>query len=170
MKQEKKLDQMKKEDFERYMQGTQSPSKQTKRYQGSQKGSFIYEAETLIPKSYEEDLVRNVDPKSIKNEGDQFKEMGVSGEDKMTYFLLKWVFNAIKRESAVDEAKLNGNAYVTKKDLVKQLSKNDELMKVLGFHTQKDISNNVKHVITAKEGCLMWDEFLDLFFLKQQKS
>ena len=30
---------------------------------------------------------------------DPFKLLGISNEDKMTYFLLKWVFNAIKLDS-----------------------------------------------------------------------
>ena len=34
---EKKLESMKKEDFERYIQGTESPSKQTRRYGDSEK-------------------------------------------------------------------------------------------------------------------------------------
>jgi hypothetical protein len=51
----------------------------------------------------------------------------------MTFYLLKWVFNAIKRDSSQEDPKLKGRAYVTKGDLVKQLSKNDELMKALGY-------------------------------------
>ena len=30
---------------------------------------------------------------------DPFKVLGVSAENKMTFFLLKWVFNAIKQTS-----------------------------------------------------------------------
>jgi hypothetical protein len=37
--------------------------------------------------------------------GDPFHNLGVSGADKMTFFLLKWVFNAIKRDSAEDDPK-----------------------------------------------------------------
>lgn len=37
----------------------------------------------------------------------------------MTFFLLKWIFNAIKRESPDDEPKLKGKDYVTKVDLIK---------------------------------------------------
>lgn len=51
----------------------------------------------------------------------------------MTFFLLKWVFNAIKRESSLDDTKLLGKPYVTKVDLVKQLGKNDELLTALGY-------------------------------------
>lgn len=42
----------------------------------------------------------------------------------MTFFLLKWVFNAIKRDSSLEDPKLKGRAFITKSDLVKQLSKN----------------------------------------------
>ena len=51
----------------------------------------------------------------------------------MTFFLLKWVFTAIKRESSLDDTKLLGKPYVTKVDLVKQLGKNDELLTALGY-------------------------------------
>jgi hypothetical protein len=67
------------------------------------------------------------------NSKDPFKRLGVSNEDKMTFFLLKWVFNAIKRDSSIDDTKLQGKPYVTKVDLVKQLGKNDELMNALGY-------------------------------------
>jgi hypothetical protein len=59
--------------------------------------------------------------------------MGVSNEDKMTFFLLKWIFNAIKRDSQIEDPKLQGKPYVTKTDLVKQLGKNEELMRALGY-------------------------------------
>jgi hypothetical protein len=61
--------------------------------------------------------------------------MGVSNEDKMTFFLLKWIFNAIKRDSQSEDPKLQGKPYVTKSDLIKQLGKNDELLKALGYHS-----------------------------------
>ena len=38
------------------------------------------------------------------NSKDPFKRLGVSNEDKMTFFLLKWIFNAIKRDSSVEDA------------------------------------------------------------------
>ena len=51
----------------------------------------------------------------------------------MTFYLLKWVFNAIKRDSADDDPKFAGKTYISKSDLVKQLSKNPELMQALGY-------------------------------------
>lgn len=49
---------------------------------------------------------------------DKFKSLGVSNEDKMTFFLLKWIFNAIKRDSSSEDPKLFGKPYVTKIDLI----------------------------------------------------
>jgi hypothetical protein len=37
----------------------------------------------------------------------------------MTFFLLKWVFNAIKSESDKDDRQLAGASYITKQELVK---------------------------------------------------
>jgi len=52
--------------------------------------------------------------KDHKDKNDPFKKLGVSTEDKMTFFLLKWIFNAIKRESSDEDPKLKGRSYVTK--------------------------------------------------------
>jgi hypothetical protein len=52
---------------------------------------------------------------------DEFKELGVKTQDKMTFFLLKWIFNAIKIDSDESDAKLKGLAYIQKMDLIKQL-------------------------------------------------
>ena len=85
----------------------------------------------------------------------------------MTFFLLKWVFNAIKRDSSVEDPKLKGKSYVTKTDLVKQLIKNDELMRALGYDDISQILTGVRDVNSTKEGCLLWEEFLDFFFMRQ---
>lgn len=37
----------------------------------------------------------------------------------MTFFLLKWVFNAIKRDSAEDDPTFKGASYVSKIDFIK---------------------------------------------------
>ena len=38
-----------------------------------------------------------------KRDDDPFAYLGVSAEDKMSFFLLKWVFNAIKIESSKND-------------------------------------------------------------------
>jgi hypothetical protein len=45
--------------------------------------------------------------------------LGVNNEDKMTFFLLKWVFNAIKQESDKTDLKLKGRDFCDRKELVK---------------------------------------------------
>jgi hypothetical protein len=60
----------------------------------------------LLPQGYEEHLVRQ---EILKNKNrDPFKLLGVSNENKMAFFLLKWVFNAIKRDSEPTDTKLAG--------------------------------------------------------------
>ena len=93
--------------------------------------------------------------------------MGVSSEDKMTFFLLKWIFNAIKREASIEDPKLKGRSFVTKADLLAQLGRNDELVRALGYRDQREIAAAVKSALSAKDGCLLWEEFLDFFFLRQ---
>jgi hypothetical protein len=53
-----------------------------------------------------------------KRNDDPFKLLGVSNEDKMSFFLLKWVFNAIKKDSDKEDSKLMGKPFVLKKELV----------------------------------------------------
>lgn len=53
-----------------------------------------------------------------KRDDDPFTYLGVSAEDKMSFFLLKWVFNAIKIESSKNDELLKGQPYVTKKEVV----------------------------------------------------
>ena len=87
----------------------------------------------------------------------------------MTFFLLKWVFNAIKRDSAEEDPKFKGSPYVSKTDLVKQLSKNPELMHALGYTDSRQLQDGVKCSAGVKDGYLMWSEFLDFFFLKSAR-
>lgn len=85
----------------------------------------------------------------------------------MTFYLLKWIFNAIKRESSDEDPKLKGRSYVTKIDLIKQLGKNDELMRALGYNDADEVTKAIKVSGSEKDGCLIWEEFLDFFFLRQ---
>ncbi len=61
-----------------------------------------------------------------KRNKDPFKLLGVSNEDKMSFFLLKWVFNAVKRND-------KQTPYVLKRELVSQLSKNVELLNAMNI-------------------------------------
>lgn len=103
-----------------------------------------------------------------KRNNDPFKLLGVSNEDKMSFFLLKWVFNAIKRESDIEDAKLCGQTYVVKKELVQQLSKNPELLNAMNQTNMLVLENQIKQAACVKDSCLTWHEFLDFFFLKNE--
>jgi hypothetical protein len=123
-----------------------------------------YEPDELMPAGYEQHLMREELLSGKKQ--DPFKLLGVSAEDKMTFFLLKWVFNAIKQNSDEDDPKLKGKKYMKKAELQQQLSKNAELMEALGITTTKELNQKVKAAPCAKVGCLTWEEFLGFFFLK----
>lgn len=127
-----------------------------------------YNGEDLIPSEQDQAILLKNEIKQ-RREVDPFSDLGVSGKDKMTFFLLKWVFNAIKRESSDDDPKFQGKPYISKTDLIKQLSKNPELMQALGYETHNQLSENVKLSPSKKDGYLMWSEFLDFFFLKDAK-
>ena len=62
----------------------------------------------------------------------------------MSFFLLKWVFNAIKQESSTADEKLKGQFYVNKKEVVSQLSKNAELMTALSLSNGLVLSEEIK--------------------------
>ena len=132
---------MRKEDFDRFTKGPESPAKSSMRFtqrSNSKTRGAAYDSSALIPEDYDEKLMvqkqLEEDRKQEALKKDKFRSLGVSNEDKMTFFLLKWIFNAIKRESSDDDPKLKGQSYVTKSDLIKQLGKNEELMRALGYH------------------------------------
>lgn len=50
---------------------------------------------------------------------DEFRAMGIETNDKMMFYLLKWMFNAIKIDSDPNDTKLQGKAYILKNDLIK---------------------------------------------------
>lgn len=109
--QDRKRSERKPEDFDIYTKGIDSPSKMTKRFRNTgdptiAKLSGKYNNEDLIPSEKDQAiLLKDEIKKRRESGGDPFHNLGVSGADKMTFFLLKWVFNAIKRDSAEDDPK-----------------------------------------------------------------
>ena len=100
-----------KEDFDIYTKGPGSPSKKTNRFKtfidpSAPKLSGKYNPDDLIPNEMDQSILLKSEMRQRKESGgDPFHNLGVSGADKMTFFLLKWVFNAIKRDSAADDPK-----------------------------------------------------------------
>jgi len=161
---------MKKPKFDITTKGTHSPSKLAKKFKPTFGGSVEFkpsgkfDPEQLMPEGYEQHLMRE---ELLRSSKDPFKVLGVSNEDKMAFFLLKWVFNAIKREAEESDDILKGQNYVTKTELVKQLVKNPELMSALNVSSKRELQENVKLAAACKDGCFTWQEFLDFFFLKE---
>lgn len=162
-----------KEDFDIFTKGPGSPSKMTKRFKAfvdpsGPQYTGKFNAEDLVPPGQDEDFVRQAELRRLQRPtGDPFQDLGVGGTDKMTFFLLKWVFNAIKRDSADDDPSFQGKSFVSKSDLGKQLSKNPELMHALGYTDGRALTENVKLAPCKKDGFLLWSEFCDFFFAKE---
>lgn len=77
----------------------------------------------------------------------------LSKEDKLTFSILKWIFNAIKKKDNL----------VVKKELVQQLDQNIDIIHSLGFESSEDVSHQLNLIKTKYPGKLTWEEFLDFF-------
>ena len=114
------------DDFDIWTKGPGSPSKLSKRFKPHHDPVGVtrsgkYDASDLMPADYDE---RKLAEEAAKRRqrgltGDPFEDLGVSAADKMSFFLLKWVFNAIKRESSDADPAFKGQPYISKSDLVK---------------------------------------------------
>lgn len=164
------------EQFDLYTKDCGSPSKNTKRFRtvtdpSAARYSGKFDADDLVPPEHDAELLRQAElEKQQRQKGDPFANLGVDSADKMTFFLLKWVFNAIKRDSADDDPKFQGRPYISKSDLIKQLSKNPELMHALGYQEARSLADDVKLSPSKKDGYLMWAELLAFVFLRGAPS
>jgi hypothetical protein len=82
-----------KEDFDFTTKNAFSPSRRAKNYKSNEQ----HKSQEL-PEGYEQHLVRLPSPTK-----DTFNQLGVSKQDKMAFFLLKWVFNATKKGMVVNK-------------------------------------------------------------------
>ena len=166
---------MQKEDFDLITQ-TRSPSKRARRCQGKgdpTRASFSgkYNADDLLDPALEKSALKEEEIRKAQlARTDPFGALGVGAADKMTFFLLKWVFNAIKHDSAEDDQHFKGASYVAQQDMVKQLAKNPEILRALNYEDQRQLADAVKNANCKKEGFLTWSEFLDFFFLGGKHS
>lgn len=163
---------MQKDDFDIYTKGEDSPSKQTLKYSLGKKGKKTPLEEQLIldPDQLKKNKMELLLEERQIKQTDDFKNLGVKQENKMLFYLLKWIFNAIKIESDEDDPQLKGHDYIKKVDLVKQLQKNKNLVETLKFKNMKEVKDTIKVAGCRKENCFIWQEFLDYFFLKDIKD
>ena len=104
------------------------------------------EQQGLIPYGYEQALMQQ------KPRSDLFTKLGVSPQDKMAFFLLKWVWNSVAEDGTV-----------TKKSLVHQLQSNKELLAALSKQSAQ-LKSELGSFRSAQSDLLDWTEFMDFFF------
>jgi len=98
-------------DFDITTKNRKSPSKRSRKYTtvvGAEidfKPSGKFEKDFLMSEGYEDALMRE---ELMDTRRDPFKVLGVSPDDKMTFFLLKWVFDYIKQDADVEDDDLQG--------------------------------------------------------------
>lgn len=88
----------------------------------------------------------------------------------MMFFLLKWVFNAIKRDSSNDDPVFKGASFISRADLVKQLAKNVEVLQALGLSDQRQLQDRIKVYQSSKDGFYTWPEFVEFFMARDLKQ
>jgi hypothetical protein len=112
--------------------------------------------ESLIPKGYEEALMQK--ELECPDWPDPFKLLGVSKEDKMTFFLLKWIFNACKQN-------LDGETVMLKSELLEQLEQNDKILRAMNTTgvPSYEFLEDLDHRLGQGE-TVSWDQFCQAFF------
>lgn len=76
----------------------------------------------------------------------------LSKKDKITFSILKWIFNAIQKQELVE-----------RDELLTQLSKNEEIIGMLGYESIDEVQVDLYDTETKINGYFNWEEFLDFF-------
>lgn len=142
-----------KDDFDLYTKGIDSANAKAKKIDW---GTDIFDAALAQSKAktaadtddpvYREDY----DTKILSTMSHKLESL--SKEDRLTFNVLKWIFNAIKKGKHVD-----------KKELIEQLDLNLDIVTSLGFNDMEDVTYKLNTLKTEKFNKLNWEEFLDFF-------
>ena len=138
-----------KKNFDLYLQGKESKNLKAKEIDWDD----LFTQKIKPPKYnkdypvYQEDYDLKVFA-TIKN-----KLESMSKEDKLTFSILKWIFNAMKKKDNT----------IYRKELVEQLDQNFDILQSLGFNDTEQIEHDLGLVRTKQIGKLNWEEFLDFF-------
>jgi len=138
-----------KKDFDLYLKGKESAHVDAKKIDWDD----LF-AQKIKPSKYSTDYpVYKSDYDIRMLETVRQKLENLSKEDKLTFSILKWIFNALKK----------GNFQVNRRELVEQLDQNIDILQSLGFESTEDVSHSLNMVRTKSSGKLTWEEFLDFF-------
>ena len=139
-----------KKDFDLYLKGKESYNKIAK----SINWDDLF-AQKLKPKKYStnfEVYQPDYDLNVFQTIKDKLESM--SKEDKLTFSILKWIFNAMKNKK---------DNTINRKELIEQLDQNIDILQSLGFANSEDVAHQLGLLKTKQTGKLKWEEFLDFF-------
>ena len=78
----------------------------------------------------------------------------LSKKDKITFSILKWIFNAIQKEQRVE-----------RDEQLDQIKRNIDIVQMLGFETIDEVQAELYDKVTQSHGFFNWEEFLDFFLV-----
>ena len=133
------------------MYGPESPHKDAKTIDWE--GTDVYKKQH---KTNLDDFKEIVDDSQLLKEEiekDKNQLESLSKQDEILFNILKWIFNAIRKEKE----------YVNKNDLIGQLEINKQIVDSFGFGSFENFKDQLARFSTQQEGTWTWDEFIDFF-------
>lgn len=146
----------KKREYDTWMYGPESPHKDAKVIDWE--GTDVYK-KMHSPQKFDARLIHTIDDEELLKEGLESKKESMetmSKQDEIIFNILKWIFNAIKKEKEV----------VNKLHVMDQLKENKDTLKSLGFKDFDDFATELNRFPSSQDGFLTWEEFIDFFISK----
>jgi hypothetical protein len=138
-----------KKDFDLYLKGKDSANVEAKKINWDD----LF-AQKLKPAKFSKDFAVYKSDYDIRMlETMRSKLDTLSKEDKLTFSILKWIFNALKKK----------DSKVNRRELIEQLDQNIDILQSLGFESTEDVSHQLNMLRTNTIGKLTWEEFLEFF-------
>jgi len=138
-----------KDDFDLYTKGKESQNVKAKKinwddlFAQKLRKSFSRPDFPVFKADYDQQLLHKLVKKLQK----------LSKEDRLTFSILKWIFNAMKKKDNT----------IDRKELIEQLDQNIDIINSLGFESTEDVAHQLNLLRTKSYGKLTWEEFLDFF-------
>jgi len=143
-----------KREYDTWMYGPESPHKDAKTIDWE--GTDTYKKMHFSGKKdfsedlHEDQLLRE----GLTQQTDKLEVM--SKQDEIIFNILKWIFNAIKKDMEL----------VDKLQVIEQLKSNSDTILSLGFTNIQEFKTELLEFPTTSEGKMSWEEFIDFFISK----
>ena len=151
-KYEDERDKNKKREYDTWMYGPESSHKDAKKI--NWEGTDIYKKVRFndnIDNEFDEDKLLI---EGIKQQQSHLDSL--SKQDQVVFHVLKWIFNAIRKEQ--DD--------IPKSELLSQLEMNQSMLSTFGFSDMLDFKTDLDTFPTKHNDKITWDEFIDFFISK----